>query len=754
MNTNNRKYIILSCCFCLVASSSAFVTSSRQQTGFLPPITSLKQSSTDFASYEEARNDFEAKGKVESLNFDQAKQWFRKSGYGDEFETYFEAREFFMKKGYLKRIKKDYDGSGQFSFARDGETVDKGVFHDVIVALFLSDFVYCLGQLRKATKVLAFTDEGLKQEVVLGDSFDKSQFSEDKLETIKNYEETKGKKFDPKGPIIKLMQGNLKVSKNPNVKTPEVSMAQFQDVLRYDGFRSVSKRFANELTITALHSFKVNKLFIHKFDAKYNNKNLVYSIAGRQRKNGENTGEVETDLFLAFRGSSTARDWFQNIQAPLVDVILRHDENSGKCYMIEQLTYQKIEIEKTLHDKLSEVVEEAGTPIRVHQGFLGYLFADRGLNDQVDDDKDNDSMYTNIRLNLVRLLDQKDTTTNSLYVTGHSLGGALSTLASFFLACDKEINNRSVDWKGVKCISFASPILGNVSFQRAFEVLQSQEHYQSTTAKTAEREGLFKNIRITNNRDMVPLLPFFSRYRHTAGTHVHLHRPSVLSLWRPRKPFIEAQRAHWKSTLDIRKPWKIFHPTSLITGLFATSFRFLGLILTTIPALLIVPFVMIRPAFYMLPPFTQFKDVFLQFGSSKYFQNAVAAAIATFVQQPLFKIGLLGFSWASVLYLMTKKNTSVMERAGLVGLGLPGVAAMTRYFTNATSYKHFAQHWQVHFIVGVLVAQIAMLFVRKPAQVLAFQTHSLSDYYAHLRPNHPLVSSSAALLDQVAKDEQ
>jgi hypothetical protein len=734
MKTTHHNYIV-SCCFYLVASSSAFVTSSPQQKGFLRPITSLKQRSPGFASYEEARNDFKAQGKIESLDFDQAKQWFRKSGYGAEFETYFEAREFFMKKGYLKKIENDYDGSGQFSFARDGETVDKSVFHDVIVALFLSDFVYCLGKLRKATKSLAFTDEGLKQEVVLGDSFDRNL-------------EMNGKKLDPKGPMVKLMQGNLKVSKNPNIKTPEVDMAQFEDVLRYGGFQSVSKRFANELIITALHSFKVNKLFIHKFDAKYNNKNLVYSIAGRERKNGENTGEVETDLFLAFRGSSTTRDWFQNIQAPLVDVILRYDEKSGKCYMIEQLTFQKIEIEKTLHDKLNEVVEEAGTPIRVHQGFLGYLFADRGLDDKADDDKDNDSMYTNIRLNLVRLLDQKHTTTNSLYVTGHSLGGALSTLASFFLACDKEINNRSVDWTGVKCISFASPIVGNVSFQRAFEVLQAKEKYQSTIAKTTDGERLFKNIRITNNRDMVPLLPFFSRYRHTAGIHVHLNRPSLLSLWRPRKPLIEAQRAHWKSTLDLRRPWKIFHPTSLITGLFATSFRFLGLIATTIPALLIVPFVMIRPAFYMLPPFSQFKDVYLQIGSSKFFQNAFVAAIAAFVQQPMFKFGLLGLSWVSVLYLMTKKNTSVMERAGLVGLGFPGVVAMTRYFTDATNYKHFAKYWQVHFIVGVLVAQIAMLFVRKPAEVLAFQTHKLSDYYAHLRPNHPLLSSSTVLLDQ------
>jgi alpha-beta hydrolase superfamily lysophospholipase len=55
-----------------------------------------------------------------------------------------------------------------------------------------------------------------------------------------------------------------------------------------------------------------------------------------------------------------------------------------------------------------------------------------------------------------------------LYVTGHSLGGALSTLIAFYLACDPEIR------KPVTCISFASPRLGDKDFLKAVRWLEEQ----------------------------------------------------------------------------------------------------------------------------------------------------------------------------------------------------------------------------------------------------------------------------------------
>ena len=709
------------------------------------PIFAGAVAKTAYPTYNDAKMDFESKGMVEKLELDGAKAWFKKQGYGTEFDDYFESRDFMEKKGYLKKLEKFYDGKGETSFAREGEEVDTTAFHDVMVAMFLSDFVYCLGAFRKKTKQLGFTDEGLKEEVVLGKSFDVENFSREEQSIVRSYEDEKGAAFDPKSPMVRLMQGNLKVSKDPNARTPEVSMAQFQDVLKYEGFQSVRKRFARELTITALHSFKSNKLYIHKFDAKYNDKNLVYCIAGRDRNNGSDA----TDLFLTFRGSVTSQDWIANLQAPLVDILLRHDKNSGRCFLVEQKHYQKIEIEKSLYDEFSKIVEESGYPLRVHNGFLGYLFANRGRNGLVDDDKDNDSMYTNIRLNLQRLLDNKNTVTNSLHVTGHSLGGALATLASFFLACDKDLNNRSPDWEGVKCISFAAPMVGNVSFQRAFEVLQQKKQYQSTTAKTAEGERLFRNIRVTNNRDIVPLVPFFSKYRHTAGVHIHLNRPSLLSFGKPRKPYMEVLSAHWKSTWNPKKPWRIFMPTSMITGLFATTLRFFGLITTTIPILHLVPYLMTKPFKGVFPPIAEFKAFF---ASTGLFDHAIFGTIATAVQAPLFKMGLIGVSWALLAHLFTKRNTSTPERAALLCLGVPKIISMTKYLISKAGHAQFAATWEVSFLVGVVVAQIACFFFRKPAEVLAFKTHFMEQYYKHLRPNHKLLSSSDAILQHVGED--
>jgi putative lipase involved disintegration of autophagic bodies len=53
---------------------------------------------------------------------------------------------------------------------------------------------------------------------------------------------------------------------------------------------------------------------------------------------------------------------------------------------------------------------------------------------------------------------------HKLYITGHSLGAALSTVASFFLSCEKGIQTP------VTCINFASPRAGDKTFLSAVTV--------------------------------------------------------------------------------------------------------------------------------------------------------------------------------------------------------------------------------------------------------------------------------------------
>jgi predicted lipase len=80
---------------------------------------------------------------------------------------------------------------------------------------------------------------------------------------------------------------------------------------------------------------------------------------------------------------------------------------------------------------------------------------------------------------------------DTLVLTGHSLGGALATIAAPFLS-------DMFPAKTVKCISFGSPRVGNENFVKWF---------QSTVDS---------NVRIVNEHDPVPHLPLGSAYHHVS----------------------------------------------------------------------------------------------------------------------------------------------------------------------------------------------------------------------------------------------
>lgn len=79
-----------------------------------------------------------------------------------------------------------------------------------------------------------------------------------------------------------------------------------------------------------------------------------------------------------------------------------------------------------------------------------------------------------------------------LYVTGHSLGGALATIFSVVASAELD----SIIPKPVTCVSFGSPFLGDQSFQDCHRML--------------EAEGKLRNLRITNHQDLVPTYPKIS----------------------------------------------------------------------------------------------------------------------------------------------------------------------------------------------------------------------------------------------------
>ncbi|KAL7541154.1 hypothetical protein ACHAXR_010672 [Thalassiosira sp. AJA248-18] len=81
----------------------------------------------------------------------------------------------------------------------------------------------------------------------------------------------------------------------------------------------------------------------------------------------------------------------------------------------------------------------------------------------------------------------RDYSDYELYITGHSLGGALTQLLAFVLAGSEEA---SFIPKPINAISFASPIVGDKNYLEEFQKL--------------EKDNKLRHIRVSNNNDVVP----------------------------------------------------------------------------------------------------------------------------------------------------------------------------------------------------------------------------------------------------------
>lgn len=91
-----------------------------------------------------------------------------------------------------------------------------------------------------------------------------------------------------------------------------------------------------------------------------------------------------------------------------------------------------------------------------------------------------------------------------LYVTGHSLGGALASIVAFYLACEEDIQ------LPVTCISFASPRVGDYGFRKATNMLEQAKR--------------LRVLRVINENDTVAVMPMVN-YKH-AGWQIRLYKSS------------------------------------------------------------------------------------------------------------------------------------------------------------------------------------------------------------------------------------
>lgn len=240
-------------------------------------------------------------------------------------------------------------------------------------------------------------------------------------------------------------------------------------------------------------------------------------------ENDVNTGPLGTELVycifrdderrrlvVTFRGSITLSDWIHDARVNMVAM-----PNPG------HMEGQETEV------------------CRIHGGFDKYLFQANKNN------HGNESKFDQI-LKKLKLLLLKHAG-YSVHLTGHSLGGAASTLFAFKLAYDDEIP------KPITVISFGSPKVGDGNFCRAFHSL--------------EQDGKVRHLRIINDDDLVPAIPF-ATLPSSDGTF--LYRDVGITLKQlSRRAFYFWRKVSFSITFPERKEWKSYPKESVVEELYS-----------------------------------------------------------------------------------------------------------------------------------------------------------------------------------------
>ena len=166
-------------------------------------------------------------------------------------------------------------------------------------------------------------------------------------------------------------------------------------------------------------------------------------------------------ITICFRGTVTPTDWATNVEV-----------------------YMK-EVENPLKDHSSQE-----PVVRVHNGFYDYLFSPSSRGATGPKGEHLCEYQEILQEHILPVIEQYPG--YKVYVTGHSLGGALGTLLAFELAAAPD----NVIPKPVSLFSIASPYVGDASFRAAHQLL--------------ERQGKLRHLRLTNHKDAVTLVPKFS----------------------------------------------------------------------------------------------------------------------------------------------------------------------------------------------------------------------------------------------------
>lgn len=235
---------------------------------------------------------------------------------------------------------------------------------------------------------------------------------------------------------------------------------------------------------------------------------LVYSIV---------VSPKSRRVTVVFRGSVNANDWITNVSMAMTDFKL-------PGFSSEEARYDR---------------QSYG---RVHRGFYEYLFGKT----QKGDNGSYKSKAEEIMGILATLLEE-ECKGYSVFVTGHSLGGSMSTMFAFRAAAFGQVGM-------VTNVSFASPYCGDQGFRDSFYDL--------------EKNNKIRHIRVSNDEDVVPLIPFaappLEMYKHT-GMNVRMFNPDQILM--PKCRLFYPKEGSWPN--EVRNALLNNFPMGLSVGVIS-----------------------------------------------------------------------------------------------------------------------------------------------------------------------------------------
>lgn len=111
--------------------------------------------------------------------------------------------------------------------------------------------------------------------------------------------------------------------------------------------------------------------------------------------------------------------------------------------------------------------------------------------------------FSAVESEIFEYLKEKENDYDRIVFTGHSLGGALATIASCVYIIKRTKSEQS-EQRPVYCFTFGAPRVGNTEFVNTFENLI--------------HKGRVKHWRVYDYEDPVPMVPISSRFQHVGDT--------------------------------------------------------------------------------------------------------------------------------------------------------------------------------------------------------------------------------------------